>query len=329
VGAAVVLLQTLLYTAGLEGLAAARYRPRYAARPPPQQISEHVAFLQHPLFGHVPNPLFRGNGVGPAGFRGPQPESPKPDGEVRIACVGDSIVWGWMVPDDGSYPVRLQRELDADPGPPGRIRVFNAGVPSYDSRHVLRTLEARVLPYAPDVVVVTVGWNDLAQAYGAGWRAFPPNPAPVPGFDPATAQWIRALLPPASRTPRPHPGALEQFRANLVRIVESVRAAGSVALLTNLPTIVSGSDTTDDEWRRARRRLDFQLGHLQLFQDVIDETCARTPGVRCALDVFPTSEHGKGRYFFDHCHPTEAGHAIMARRIASALRAQGLPGGVR
>ena len=43
------------------------------------------------------------------GLRGPELEDPKP--EIRIACVGDSVTFGWGVSYEESYPARLERLL--------------------------------------------------------------------------------------------------------------------------------------------------------------------------------------------------------------------------
>jgi hypothetical protein len=89
------------------------------------------------------------------GHRGALVSHPKPDGEYRIVVIGDSFVFGSLVDDDETFPFQLERALD-DP----RVRVVNLGVPGFQIRQTLATLELRVPSFEPDLVLMNLFLND-------------------------------------------------------------------------------------------------------------------------------------------------------------------------
>ena len=77
----------------------------------------------------------------------------KPAGETRVLFVGDSATEGAFVAPDAAYP-RVFERLLTERTPPHRVRAINAGVwgmTTIDEYHLLRD---KLLPLAPDVVIV-------------------------------------------------------------------------------------------------------------------------------------------------------------------------------
>jgi lysophospholipase L1-like esterase len=75
----------------------------------------------------------------------------------RVLALGDSCTFGIGVEDGETWPAHLERRLresgvDAE--------VVNAGVPGYTAFQGKRFLETRGLELAPDLVIVTFGFND-------------------------------------------------------------------------------------------------------------------------------------------------------------------------
>jgi lysophospholipase L1-like esterase len=97
--------------------------------------------------------------VNDAGLRGEMVAQKKPDGVLRIACVGDSQTFGHRVADDESWPAELQGSLRASL-PARRVEVLNFGVGGYDAEQETALLETRVLDYEPDVVILGFFVND-------------------------------------------------------------------------------------------------------------------------------------------------------------------------
>ena len=95
--------------------------------------------------------------INAAGFRGPE-VTPRRDGELRIALVGDSFTFGNGV----AFEDTLGEALAAELARLGRdARVFNCGVPGYNAEHAAITARERALALDVDVLVYVFFANDL------------------------------------------------------------------------------------------------------------------------------------------------------------------------
>lgn len=92
--------------------------------------------------------------------------SPKPEeGQTRVACVGDSITYGCMVPGQAwnNYPKQLQKMLGDD------YCVGNFGYSSRtasksgDYPYTAEKLYQKSLDFQPDIVVLMLGTNDSKE----------------------------------------------------------------------------------------------------------------------------------------------------------------------
>lgn len=97
------------------------------------------------------------------GFIGEEIDPEKPKDVFRISILGDSVVAGVPPHPDGHFPGQLQIILNErkEDKCPYRFEVVNAGVNGYGTSHVYKTLERRVIPIEPDLVIIYAGWNDL------------------------------------------------------------------------------------------------------------------------------------------------------------------------
>ena len=86
----------------------------------------------------------------------------KPPGTFRIACIGDSITFGFGIdhPAD-TYPKRLESLLNTYCGSSSqRFEVMNFGVPGYNLREIAENVQVKVLKYHPDLVIYGYCLND-------------------------------------------------------------------------------------------------------------------------------------------------------------------------
>ncbi len=95
------------------------------------------------------------------GMRGPDVEKEKPARTVRIACLGDSHLFGSGVGQDELYTRLLERRLNRHAADGYRFEVLNFGAPGYNTVMEVATLEHRALAFAPDVVLVHFIGNDF------------------------------------------------------------------------------------------------------------------------------------------------------------------------
>lgn len=100
------------------------------------------------------------------GFRGP--ELREGADLFRIFALGGSTTYSWRVDDPAdAWPAQLEallRERDA------RIEVVNAGLPMGTTAEALATLQYRVLPLEPRLVILHTGLNDSFPILMSGYR---------------------------------------------------------------------------------------------------------------------------------------------------------------
>jgi lysophospholipase L1-like esterase len=87
-------------------------------------------------------------------------EPPAKQGQVRIAVLGDSYVYGQGVDFTSIFAVRTG-EILRRARPERTIEMLNFGRPGADTVNELRTLQQDVLPYDPDIVVLGFVLNDF------------------------------------------------------------------------------------------------------------------------------------------------------------------------
>ena len=79
----------------------------------------------------------------------------------RIACIGDSVTYGFSIPAADSYPKRLEALLNTYcASSPAQFEVLNFGVPGYNLQEIVQTLKTKVLPFQPDLVIYGYCLND-------------------------------------------------------------------------------------------------------------------------------------------------------------------------
>lgn len=124
----------------------------------------------HHYLGYYPTPNYLNgeNRHNSLGFRGDEIPIPKPEGAYRIAAIGASTTYGAVQDYRQSYPDLLEAYLHEQGY--GFVEVVNAGVGAYTSHQNLMTLQFRVLPLEPDLIILYQGWNDIRE------RLIFPNP---------------------------------------------------------------------------------------------------------------------------------------------------------
>ncbi|HEX5011396.1 MAG TPA: hypothetical protein VFY71_13460 [Planctomycetota bacterium] len=94
------------------------------------------------------------------GFRGPEIDVGEGPDTVTIVGLGDSILFGYGVPDGADCLSVLERRL-RQRYPQKDWRCINTGVPDYNTVMEVATLRAKGLRFGPDLVVLFLAPNDL------------------------------------------------------------------------------------------------------------------------------------------------------------------------
>lgn len=85
-----------------------------------------------------------------------------PEGNLRIACLGDSVTAGYLIPFPDCYPTILERILREE----GRkAEVFNVALPGWSARQQRKAYDLIVRKYKPDHVILGFCLNDVPEMH--------------------------------------------------------------------------------------------------------------------------------------------------------------------
>jgi lysophospholipase L1-like esterase len=259
-------------------------------------------------------------------FKGPIAELPKPADMFRVMCYGDSLTDG---PPRGGWPSWLHKLLaEKSIAPARRCEVLNAGVAGYSSHQgVLRFLQ-EVDRYQPDLVLVSFGWNDAAEAIGQPDKTFKVPPWPVVVCQRAlvryrtylvlmyyTQRW-RAEPPVAAPGPVSPRVSVPDYLANMDRFrTEAARRGIAIAYLTRPHKLPPDELSRNATWR----------GSVPKYNEAL-RTWGQLSNVP-VLDAQHFFEQLPQDLFSDECHFTPQGYERMAKLVREEIVAakRGLP----
>ena len=122
-------------------------------------------------------------------------------GTVRIVGLGDSVMFGWGVPEGADFLSLIERQLNEE-YPERNWEIINMAVPGYNAAMELETLIEKGLVYQPDIVTMDFLPNDIA----------PPNFVPETDFlSPKRSFLVEFIRNRLGRIARP-PGLRPQTR---------------------------------------------------------------------------------------------------------------------
>jgi lysophospholipase L1-like esterase len=301
------------------------------------------ATARHGLWG----PVYRINGHG---FRDDQWTVEKAPSSFRIAVLGDSIAFGYGVPEEARFTERMEVALQ-ETMPDLRVEVLNFGVNGYNPYNEAELLRVVVLRFAPDLVLVQFCLNDLND--------------PTLHFDSSTVQRLGelpALAFPNPEARRPPPPPLSP----LARTCHAMRLCG---LFLERAWVQARGPRDAQDWRatlEARDGPEFAV-EWNWLRDRYRDMGVATAGVRFGVVVFPyeaqlqtggdegalaqpalarlgdqggwvvidllaafrAARRPDMPHFLDFWHPTAAGHAVAGEAIARHLSCRGLLPGPR
>jgi len=277
-------------------------------RPHPSMVADPVLFWR-PKDG----PPYNGQG-----FKGPLVESPKPKQNFRIIAYGDSNTAGMSTI---IWPAELQKILERERGADRGWEVLNAGVHGYSSYQGLERFRQEVERFEPDLILISFGWNDVADARGQPDKAYESRADIVTGSLGVLFRY-RAFLVPlhylrGSSTPevdrvgrrvsiRDYVDNLRQFE------IDASKHGASIVLLTRPHRESTRQIIQDEGWRT----------HVPSYNEALLEH-AESSGT-AAIDVQAFFEQQPATLFEDECHFSDAGQPVMAQYIYERLVSQQL-----
>jgi lysophospholipase L1-like esterase len=263
------------------------------------------------------------------GFRDTEHTLDKPPGVFRIVALGDSFTYGVGAAFDETYPARVERLLNQQPGRTQRVEIINLGLPMYGTEAERLMLEHYGLPYHPDLVLVGFLPNDIADAH-AGLDAISVRPD---GF--LSSHEVQQFGTFAAWLSKYSRGV----RFLLIRIVAFERRGQHTVDVSDVHEIYKDHGLLQQDWRKVESELTRiqslakqhgagfvlvsipQAGPWDAEQAYPDQRLAGWSAAHGAMFI-PTLPALRGAsvrplYFPKDGHCTPAGYAVIARAIVS------------
>jgi len=243
------------------------------------------------------------------GFRLPDPETQarrRPGNRLAVA-LGDSLTFGWGVPEGQTFPDQLERLLSARcPAAGGRaVTVANAGIGNCNTSMEVQRYKLRIRPYMhPDWVILGFSFNDA-------------EPDAVPDTNPP--YWHSALLSlAAARMQKQTDPKLANYNAYYVGLFQEGKAGWdrTKAALRELGALLRADHVAATLFLMPELHDPHDPGIAEAFSRVA--AVGREAGFE-VIDPAPDFPPGSGeRYWVSHedAHPNAAAQAIYARALA-------------
>ncbi len=276
------------------------------------------------------------------GFRDREWSLAKTPGVPRILCLGSSTTEGGNASGlRGSYPFLLERTLESRTG--RDFEVLNAGIGGWTSAEELVAWFLTLQDYAPDLVVLHEGVNDLQPRFRADFRPdYSHWRRPIGG---STAGWIERFvaswsdlylhvllergkvpdifavstsaprrLEPLMKQGKLPPETARPFRRNVASIAASARSAGAEIALMTMP--LKAHQMAGDFWESGAAQHNQHLRELAAEEGCLLVDAAAAFAARPELQA----------EFLDIVHLTPQGNAVKARLVAEVLCERWIPG---
>jgi lysophospholipase L1-like esterase len=268
------------------------------------------------------------------GLRGVPIQKQKPEDVYRIAVLGGSSVFGYLVPEGQDSCCVLEELLNESGGWNGKkVEVLNGGVPGFNMTQVRHRYEQTIAPLDPDLVILYLGWNDSKLAIAKSPQLINQTP-PAPSWRnrlfakstlyglvrfrlfPAAAP---QFAPPADASTQITAEGAQAFRNDLKELLASIRRSGAQAVIsTQLMAANPGCENLDRYLGETPQQIETNqmIGRwiTQTMRDVAAESS--TPLFDVANEV-PCQPDLLG----DAIHLTREGHRQVAVAWANDLAA--------
>lgn len=289
---------------------------------------------------------FAGN-VNSLGYRGPEWSIQKDKNVYRIVCVGDSVVLGLRsTKTDADFPHQLEIILNQElKGKNIRYEVLNAGLGSNNSSQSLYRLQNELLSYHPDMVIVSVGMNDINET-----NPYFPSSYHKEGFVRKLTKhsflvrtWVgllfKVIIPKIPLSQKELEAKKEVFSkfvpnlyfSNFTNMVKICKDKNVKIVFLTLATLATNIHA---EQHINKIRIPSYMRSLFLYQIVIrryNENIHQV-GLRENVPVidlcnFFDNLPNADEYYVDHVHFNDTGYKLYAKKLAEELRGKKiLPG---
>ncbi len=269
------------------------------------------------------------------GILGPEFTAEKPPASFRIVTLGDSCSF---IPVERNYP-RVLQEHFAPLAPDLQVEVINASCPGYRSDQLRMWYEREIDGYEHDLLIIYMGWNDMAFPQLQARAAIPPEPSFLQRQ--VARSYLMRYLSFRQQVPsRDQPVALapmsdaemRDFRAwsypayfeqNLIAIIGLAKSRHRRVFLLNYATLLTDSPT-EDEQRRMHfpawmdRRLHVFLSYIEAHELALARVSRTTDTPIIDIKSLFTTAADR-QVFTDSTHFDQRGAELIASRVAEMI----------
>jgi len=254
---------------------------------------------------------------------------PKQPGAIRIVCLGDSVTFGFRVPPVWMdrpteydrewlpFPMLLEKHL-RDANPSRAIDVVTMAVPGYTSHQGLAWLQRDLDKLAPDLLIVSFGWNDASfsdvpdrEAMRMNWSAVASRwlVDHSQAFAHAT-RWLRNRDTAQSqmRVVRPAPRvSQEEYLENMEAIESLARGRGAKVIVVAAPYRDRSSEAAEG---------DLMLQYRSALGTAMRLRSVPFLEIRELTEAAYPANDG---WFGERIHPNEMGHRLIASELLNMI----------
>ena len=269
------------------------------------------------------------------GFVGRDFDEQKPEGTFRIISMGDSCTFT-RGPWTRAYPALLEQQLMKHE-PPKAFEVINAGIEGYNSTLTRARLADEILSYAPDMVTIYIGWNDLMKISPEDtspggevniWARIKQESYLFKAYRKLIFSYLRPLFnEPAVHVAQGHAHQFTtyvpmQYRNNIEAMIKLLKAKHIKIMIFTLPTVVT-PDMSQDELKKHNVFFPYYAGvfdvHsllalIRAYNQVILDLSRRHSVPVVDLNG-ALNGRDKKKLFWDTMHPSYLGHEVIAKAI--------------
>lgn len=278
------------------------------------------------------------------GYRGEEWSAEKPKNVFRIICAGDSVVMGMgTATSEGDFPRQLEFLLNKQSkGKSLRYQVYNAGLGANNSFQTLHRIQNELFAYQPDMLIVSVGLNDLEGTNPGLPKAYQRGGAvkQIAQHSYLIRAWaglmFKVIIPKIKMTEKElevkkkmfSEFIPESYRENLSEMAKIAREKKVKIAFVTLPTLIStpGAEKHPDRIRvpyYARDRTLYKM-MVKRYNDSIRETGKKENVAVADLADFFENMKGGAEYFWDNAHINDEGYRIYAKKLLAELTKKGM-----
>jgi len=288
----------------------------------------------------VPGGRFGPISINSFGFRSPEIEKAKPPGKLRIAFLGGSTTYCAEVSsNEMTWPHLVWKSLH-EHWPTLNLDYINAGVPGYTTETLLRSLNARVAQFAPDIIVIYEATNDLSsnsydlahkqgvvqarQEETIGWLGHHSLLAYLIGKNLEVLRQQSRAESKVGKIKLDMAQLDAKFRRDYTNLVEASETVAPVVVTVTFSPRIRAEQSADD--RRAAGITSLYYMPYMTLDDIIVAFNHYNQVIRDVAATHGTilvggenTIPGDAQHYVDSVHFSDAGSAAMARRVTQVL----------